>query len=442
MSDAYMMKLRNAVLLVLSLGLLAGCSVLPRKNAVPPGVGAHQEVEGVQNVPGIRYPIFSQEGVNQMLQDLERGAGAPGYRNDPNRGDTANYLSLSGGGDNGAFGAGLLTGWTKHGGRPEFDLVTGVSTGALIAPFAFLGPAYDDVLRQVYTEITRRDVFRQLGLMGALFGEAYADSSPLFGLISQHIDEEVLDKVAYQYKERNRWLLMATTDLDAGIPVLWNMGQIASVGTPEALNLFRKIMLASSSVPGAFPPVMFDVMVDDQRFQEMHVDGAASMQVFMYPSAVGANMGRSGIVSPYKNREVYIIRNARLDSDWRQIERSTLSIMGRSISQLINSQGYGDLHRIYLTSLRDDVGFNLAFIGPDFDMQRRTPFDPAYMQALYDYGHRLGRAGYPWMHVPPGFEQAVNLDVKQQVKRKKQVLIRAESMMGADGVGSGSRKSP
>ncbi len=176
MSDAYMMKLRNAVLLVLSLGLLAGCSVLPRKNAVPPGVGAHQEVEGVQNVPGIRYPIFSQEGVNQMLQDLERGAGAPGYRNDPNRGDTANYLSLSGGGDNGAFGAGLLTGWTKHGGRPEFDLVTGVSTGALIAPFAFLGPAYDDVLRQVYTEITRRDVFRQLGLLGALFGEDYADS--------------------------------------------------------------------------------------------------------------------------------------------------------------------------------------------------------------------------------------------------------------------------
>lgn len=425
------MKLRNALLLVASLGVLAGCSVLPRKDAVPPGAGAHQEVEGVGNVPGIRYPIFTQEGVDQMLQDLERGANANGYRQDSSRGDTANYLSLSGGGDNGAFGAGLLTGWTKHGDRPEFDLVTGVSTGSLISPFAFLGPDYDDVLRQVYTEITRRDVFRQLGLMGALFGEAYADSSPLFGLISQHIDEEILKKIAYQYKERNRWLLMATTDLDAGIPVLWNMGQIASVGTPEALHLFRKIMLASSSVPGAFPPVMFDVVVDGQRFQEMHVDGAASMQVFMYPSAVGADMRRTGIVSPYKNREVYIIRNARLDSDWRQIERSTLSIMGRGISQLINSQGYGDLHRIYLTSLRDDVGFNLAFIGPDFKLQRRSPFDPAYMQALYEYGHELGRAGYPWMHLPPGLDQAVNLDVKAQVQRKAHARMRARPAASA-----------
>lgn len=413
------MKLKNVLLLLVSVGLIAGCSVLPRKDAVPPNMDRPVVIEGVRNKPGIRYQIFNQESINQMLADLERGATVRDARAKGASERTANYLSLSGGGDNGAFGAGLLTGWTQHGDRPDFDLVTGVSTGALIAPFAFLGPQYDDVLRQVYTEITRRDVFRQLGLMGALFGEAYADSSPLYGLISQHIDEEVLKKVAYQYRERNRWLLMATTNLDAGVPVLWNMGQIASIGTPEALTLFRKIMLASSSVPGAFPPVMFDVTVDGQNFQEMHVDGAASMQVFMYPSAVGGSLLRSGVVSPYKNREVYIIRNARLDSDWRQTERSTLSIMGRGISQLINSQGYGDLHRIYLTSLRDNVGFNLAFIGPDFELQRRTPFDPAYMRALYDYGHELGRAGYPWMHVPPGFDQAVNTDVKEQVQRKE-----------------------
>ena len=395
--------------------VLAGCALLPRQNAVPAKLYDEAKIAGM---PDVRYQTLSQQGIDAMLGEFQRRQAVNTFQ----RKDKASYLSLSGGGDNGAFGAGLLTGWSTHGDRPTFELVTGVSTGALIAPFAFLGSDYDPVLREVYTEITRRDVFIELGILGALFGDAYADTTPLFHLIARHIDETVLKKIAYEYEVNHRWLLVGTTNLDSGIPVIWNMGKIASIGTPEALQVFRKILLASSAIPGAFPPVMFDVVADGEHYQEMHVDGAATMQVFMYPSAAGAQSLRKGIVSPHRQREVYIIRNARLDSDWRQIERSTLSIMGRGISQLIQSQGFGDLQRIYLTSLRDKVGFNLAFIGSDFTMQRQYSFDQAYMQALFDYGDRLGKAGYPWMHVPPGYDMPLNVDIAKQVARKQKAL--------------------
>ena len=414
---------RNALLMgaVLGFALLTGCTTLSRQNAVPPTLYGQEQIEGM---PGIRYQFFSQRGIDAMMRDLQRGSHEQGYIGDPTRRDTAYYLSLSGGGDNGAFGAGLLTGWTEHGGRPKFDLVTGVSTGALIAPFAYLGAEYDHVLRYVYTQTTRKDIYIELGLMGALFGDAYADTSPLFRLISEYVNEDLLKRIAFEYDTNNRWLLMATTNLDSGAPVLWNMGKLASIDTPQALNLFRKIMLASAAVPGAFPPVMIDVMADGQQYQEMHVDGGATTQVFMYPAALGAEARRSGVVSPYKRREAYIIRNARLDAEWRQIERNTLDIMGRGINQLIQSQGFGDIQRIYLTSLRDRIGFNLAYIGPDFNEPHTQEFDRAYMSALYAYGYRLGRAGYPWVHMPPGYDEPLNTDVNKQVRRQQRALQR------------------
>lgn len=408
--------------LLLAMSLLAGCTTLSRQNAVPPALHGQERIEGM---PGIRYQFFSQQGINAMLRDLKAGSNEQGYVGDPKRKDTANYLSLSGGGDNGAFGAGLLTGWTERGDRPDFDLVTGVSTGALIAPFAFLGPEYDPVLKYVYTQTVPSDIYIELGLLGALFGDAYADTSPLFKLISRYVNDDLMKKIAYEYNVRNRWLLMATTNLDSGVPVLWNMGKLASYGTPEALNLFRKIMLASAAVPGAFPPVMIDVMADGQHYQEMHVDGGATTQVFMYPAALGAEARRTGVVSKYKRREEYIIRNARLDAEWQQIERNTLDIMSRGINQLIQSQGFGDIQRIYLTSLRDKIGFNLAFIGPDFNVPHTKEFDRPYMDALYSYGHRLGRAGYPWLHVPPGYNEPLSVDVRKQVKRQKRALQEA-----------------
>lgn len=406
---------------LMALGLLSGCTTLARENAVPPAL--HGKVE-IDNMPGIRYLFFAQNGVNQMLKDIETGDQEPLFKSS-DRSKTANYLSISGGGDNGAFGAGLLTGWAERGDRPEFQLVTGVSTGALIAPFAFLGSDYDYVLKHVYTQIQPDEVFINLGLTGALFGDAFADTTPLFKLIQEFVTPELLEKIAFEYTNRNRWLLVASTNLDSGVPVLWNMGKLASYGTPQALELFRKILLASSAIPGAFPPVMIDVMADGKRYQEMHVDGGATMEVFLYPTALGAEARRLNVVSRYRDRQAYIIRNSRLDSEWRQIERNTLSIMGRAVDQLIQSQGYGDLQRIYLTTQRDKVGFNLAYIGPNFNTPHTGEFDRKYMNALYTYGFNLAKAGYPWAKAPPGYLHAVNQDVKDEVVLEEAALKKA-----------------
>ena len=404
-------------MVLLSAGLVIGCASLTRDRAVPPELHGQEQIG---NMPGVRYEALSKSGINKILNDIKDST-------DANKGQTtesATYLSISGGGDNGAFGAGLLTGWTVHGDRPKFDLVTGVSTGALIAPFAYLGPDYDPVLTAVYTQTQPSDIFVERGLLGALFGEAMGDTTPLFALISKYIDAKLLAKIADEYSKTNRWLLVATTNLDTGTPVIWNMGKLAQVGTPESLSLFRKILLASAAIPGVFPPVMIDVVADGKNYQEMHVDGGATMSVFLYPAALGVAAREQQVLATSKNRKAYIIRNSRIDADWKEIERDTLSIMGRAVSQLIQSQGYGDLYRIYQTTQRDKVEFNLAYIGADFKFHHDREFDRQYMNALYQYAYKLGKAGYPWAHTPPGYNAPIDEETQRQSKRNKEALQR------------------
>lgn len=368
-------------------------------------------------MPGVRYQALSKSGIDKILNDIKLSIDV---NKTTTKSGVAHYLSISGGGDNGAFGAGLLTGWTERGDRPTFDLVTGVSTGALIAPFAYLGPAYDPVLKTVYTETQPSDIYLERGLLGALFGEAIGDTTPLFKLISKHIDADLLKAIAEEYSRSNRWLLVATTNLDTGTPVIWNLGKLAQVGTPEALVLFRKILLASAAIPGVFPPVMIDVVANGKNYQEMHVDGGATMSVFLYPAALGEAAMTQKVLSTVKKRKAYIIRNARIDADWQEIERDTLSIMGRAVAQLIQSQGYGDLYRIYQIAQRDHVEFNLAYIGADFKFPHEREFDRQYMNALYQYGFELGKAGYPWVHTPPGFNAPIDVETSRQTKRNQE----------------------
>ena len=308
-------------------------------------------------------------------------------------------LAVSGGGHNGAFGAGLLVGWSATGNRPTFKLVTGVSTGALIAPFAFLGPAYDKGLKSVFTEISAKDIFKKRGMLAALYNDAMADTQPLWRLVERHVNVEMLRSIAKEY-QNGRLLIVATTNLDALRPVMWNMGAIAESGHPKALNLFRSILVASAAIPGAFPPVMIEVEAGGQRFQEMHVDGGAMAQVFVYPPSY---RGDEKIRKARKKKTLYIIRNARLDPNWASVERRMLSIVGRAISSLIHTQGIGDLYQIYLLGKRDDFDFNLAFIPLDFKVKHKEQFDTNYMQKLFDYGYQLARKGYPWQKFPPGY---------------------------------------
>lgn len=381
------------------MSLLPACALPERGPGVPTGQATRATVLGIPNERF--FPVFG-------VAPLEAEFAAAGERLRQARGLAANsplpelqLLAVSGGGENGAFGAGLLCGWTEQGTRPTFDLVTGISTGALIAPFAYLGPAYDAELRTVYTGLTPDKVLANRFITAALFDDALADNRPLFATISGYVNEAMLTAIAKAYDE-GRLLLIGTTDLDAQQPVIWNIGAIAKSGHPRALETIRRVLLASSALPGIFPPTMFDVTLDGKPYQEMHVDGGAFAQAFLYPASLTRQrqerMRRGEQVVP---AEAYVIRNGRLDPDWASVERRTLSIAERAISAMTTASGYNDVVRMYTNTQRDGIGFNLAYIGTDFTQKLPAPFDPGYMRALFDYGYQRGRRGYDWAHKPP-----------------------------------------
>jgi len=378
---------------------LAGCASPVRGPAVPRGRAPGATVLGLPNERF--YPQHSGVPIEREVMatvargQISRGA-PPGVLSQP-----LNLLAVSGGAEDGAFGAGLLCGWSEQGARPAFDLVTGVSTGALTAPFAFLGPAYDHALRDVFTNITANDVLRQRWLTAAIFDDALADTTPLLDMITRHLNEAMLADIARAYRE-GRMLLIGTTDLDAQVPVIWNIGAIANSGHPQAATVIRRVLLASAAVPGAFTPVMFDVTLDGQSFQEMHVDGGAFAQAFLYPptlTRLRRERARQG--QPVVQATAYVIRNARLDPQWASVNRRTMGIAGRAISTMITASGVNDVMRIYTTTRQDEVDFNLAYIGPEFTGESTTPFDQAYMRALFAYGFERARVGYPWAKSPP-----------------------------------------
>lgn len=401
------MKLSGLKYLVLavSVALIAACGNSTRKSAIPDAQLQSASISGMED---IRYVPSTKAGVKSYLQEIKTAVAK--RPQDPSR--QTNLLALSGGGDNGAFGAGLLVGWTQRGDRPMFDQVTGISTGALIAPFAFLGSDYDQSLQTLFTQVSPDDIYRERGKLGVLFNDALADASPLKSLIDKTVDTVMLKRIADEYQKRGRLLLIGTTNIDSGSFVLWNMGRIAAIGTPDSAALFRNVMLASAAVPGAFPPVLFDAEVDGREYHELHVDGGLAAQVYLYPSAVSKAAIQSGVIKSRK-REAYIIRNARLSIGWEETERNGLGVLNRSYKKIVQSQGLGNLYQIYEIARRDKVGFNLAYIGNDFEAAHPAEFDKAYMNALFQYGYEKSLKGYPWQHMPPGLENSSEEDLKQ-----------------------------
>ncbi|CAN7409653.1 patatin-like phospholipase family protein [Phenylobacterium sp. LjRoot219] len=390
-----MRPLRFAAL-VLALQLcLSACATTFRLPAVPVG----QTARAQPLIPNVRYwPDRDTDALLRAAAASVERERAWMARTGQTTASPVAFLAISGGGDAGAFGAGLLVGWTQRGDRPAFRAVTGISTGALSAPFAFLGPRYDASLRETYTEVSRDDILRRRFITAAIFDDAMADSQPLAGLIKRYITQPVLDDIAAEYA-KGRLLFVGTTDLDSREPVIWDMTAIAASKDPHALALFRKVILASASIPGVFPPVMIDVTVDGRRYQEMHVDGGTTQQVFMYPSSFQLRE----VALKDRPRTIYVIRNSRLDPDWASVDRRTLSIAGRSVSALIHTQGLGDLTQIFLLTQRDGVKFNLAFIPADFDAPREHDFDTNYMRQLFERGRQMGLDGSAWRNIPPEY---------------------------------------
>jgi predicted acylesterase/phospholipase RssA len=284
MSEKQWRRRFTALLAIVLVLTVSACGPLPRMNPVPQ---SEQDDITVLGLKDVRY--WGDEVTPQMIAD-----GLAAYRRERDYATAtghsgplppAYYLAVSGGGENGAFGAGLLVGWTATGTRPTFKLVTGISTGALIAPFAFLGSAYDPALKAIYTQISPKDVLEHRWIISGLLGDALATNEPLYRTIQRYVTPELLQAIGQQY-QRGRLLLIATTDLDAGRPVIWDVGKIAASGRPGSVTLIQKILLASAAIPVAFPPVMINVEADGKQYQEMNVDGGASAQVFVYPSGL------------------------------------------------------------------------------------------------------------------------------------------------------------
>lgn len=385
--------------------LFQGCATPPRQPAVPEKLQNQAQIPGLEKV---RYRIGNPDDLAEMaregMESVKREQAFLAASGHQGPLPPAVYLAISGGGDNGAFGAGLLNGWTAAGTRPTFKLVTGVSTGALSAPFAFAGPAYDAALKEVYTTISAKDIAEPRSMLSALTGDAMADNAPLSKLVAKYVDQALLETIAAEYA-KGRLLLVGTTDLDARRGIIWNLGKIAASRDPKALELFRTLLVTSAAIPGAFPPSMIDVEINGQPYQEMHVDGGATAQVFVYPPSLDIKaMERK--TGNQRERRVYVIRNSRLDPEWAQVERSTMTIAGRAISSLIHTQGIGDLYRIYLTTQRDGVDFNLAYIPDSFNAPHKEEFDTEFMRQLYAVGYDMAAKGYPWQKTPPGLAVA------------------------------------
>jgi predicted acylesterase/phospholipase RssA len=309
-------------------------------------------------------------------------------------------LALSGGGEDGAFGAGLLVGWSERGDRPMFEVVTGVSTGSLIAPFAFLGSSYDPQLREAYTTIDSKNVLLLQNIIAILTGESIATTAPLRELIGRFVTPELMQAVATEHNKGRR-LFVVTTNLDFQRPVLWNMGRIANSGNPKAAELFRDVLVASASIPAVFPPVYFDVQSGDRRFKEMHVDGGVTAQVFSVPMAAAMSTIRS---LEHRQRNIYVVINNRVAPQFDMPQRSLLSIAGRSISTMIKMQGASGTRDLYYLAEALQAEYHLAYIGDDFTEVSPRPFDRGYMNKLFAYGYELGRRGYPWKKLPPGMD--------------------------------------
>ncbi|MGA8572196.1 MAG: patatin-like phospholipase family protein [Desulfobaccales bacterium] len=386
--------------------LLQGCVALQARHPLPEDLEDQAQVAGFPNVRawGDVYSESLQEsGIESVKQELAANHG----KLDPE----VSFLLLSGGGGDGAFGAGILCGWTAAGTRPQFKLVTGISTGALIAPFAFLGPEYDPKLKAAYTTISDKDIYTVPSKLKLLINlgriESVANTEPLAKLLERLIDEKMLQAIAAEHNKGRR-LLVGTTQLDAQRLVIWNMGALAASGRPDALKLFRRILRASASIPVAFNPVYIKVQAGGQEYDEMHVDGGVMAEVMLYENAISFLTARKELGSLISNRSrhVYIIRNAQIYPEYESVKPKIGSIGARAITSLTKSQGMGDLYRIYVLALRDELDYNLAFIPKDFHPKRASEFDTNYMDQEFNMAYNLASSGYQWSKWPPGFVPA------------------------------------
>ncbi|MDB5611853.1 MAG: patatin [Bradyrhizobium sp.] len=360
--------------------ILAGCSSLPRT----PYTVSDAASSTVLDLGELRR--YADEPASMFLKT-----------NLSSRSGPLSYLALSGGGADGAYGAGVLNGWTAAGTRPEFSVVSGVSTGALIAPFAFLGPAYDAMLREIYTSGIAESLLNTPSIVHALFGSGLFGNTHLRELVARYVGQDMLAAIAAK-DAKGRKLLIVTTNLDTQRTVIWDMGRIARIGSTQALDLFRDVLAASASIPVVFPPMLIDAEANGHRFREMHVDGGVTAPVLTLPEAF---LLRNGAVARGLRMDIYVLINDKVERDFQLVPNSTIDIAARASASVTKTQIRSVLYETYDFARRNNFGFNLTYVDKDIPSPGSFGFDTGYMRSLYQYGYDKAKTGDLWAKAPP-----------------------------------------
>ncbi|HEY1190324.1 MAG TPA: patatin-like phospholipase family protein, partial [Gemmata sp.] len=304
----------------------------------------------------------------------------------------------------GAYPAGVLVGWTATGTRPEFDVVTGISTGALLGAFAFLGPSEDCELQRCYTTLESKHIYRRNRLLPSLLSESLADSSPLAQVIAETANDARIARFAQEHQKGRRFYV-GTTDLDARRAVVWDMGAIASRGTPESRELFRKVLLASASIPGFFPPVRIPMTVDGKRYVERHIDGGTTSSMFFAPPWVPPEARAHLPTGWLYGSELYILVAGKMYPDPTPVKPRTFAIASNAISTIVYDQTRSDLHKLFLRTAMTGMSYNVSVIPDEVESPlASTDFEPEEMARLFQAGVQWARSGLKWRTTPPGYE--------------------------------------
>jgi hypothetical protein len=385
-----MKKIILAVLAVLIavgawLYFVKGYVWIKRGGAVPTTFIYEAHIRGMHNIRMMVDPFKAARfKLNKIIKQSDLVLGSL-------NGPEINILAISGGGANGAYAAGVLCGWTNAGNRPQFDIVTGVSTGALIAPAAFLGSSCDHIIRDIYTNISDADIFRQ-DLVEFFFEgrPSLLDARPLKAVLNRAVTKDIIKAVAREHVKGRR-LYMATTNLDARRLVIWDMGAIASSDSPEAENLFRDVMLASASIPVAMPPVMIKVEANGKQYEEMHADGSIATQIIGSLLLVGYDEVKR------KKTNVYVIRNGKIADVPGEVSYKVWDIAAAAFSTLMTWQSYNDIYRFATIAKYGRIKFYFTYIPYTFSESRKGEFDLGYMRKLFYRGYREELAEKNWV---------------------------------------------
>ncbi len=312
-------------------------------------------------------------------------------------------LAISGGGLFGAYSVGVLKGWSEVGTRPKFDIVTGVSTGALIAPLAFLGPENDLLLEKWYTSLKPSDIFERRPFRTIPWADSVADSAPLRKRVEAVVTAEFLERIACEYAAGRR-LYIGTTNLDSKRIVVWDMGAIAASDDVNKLKLFQNVIIASCSIPGLLPPVPIDVEIGDQWRTELHVDGGITECAFVPPCAL-RNGSINDAESKSTNSEIYVLISGKVVAGTRPVKLRVLSVAGASVDGLFLMGVRADLQRIYHQAERAGAEFAFTALADDFTTGgSAVDINPKLMKDIFEEGRKFARSGLHWRRTPPGLD--------------------------------------